>query len=117
MDGNPAVHTDHEIPTLGWYSEAVLATALRVHCNIYSLDLDNPIQPQQHSVRRIFAPETLGIVVNRQNVHWLAYNNISGEIWLLDSMLSPDTVTLDTYSDALRTYAGAFVVVQLPTMA
>ena len=117
LEGNPEQHRDHEIPTFGWYSEAVLATVLRVHANIYSLDLDNPIQPQQPSALRIFAPDTLGVVVNRANVHWFAYKNINGEIWVLDSMLDPHTVTFDGYKDALRTYTGAFAVVMLPRMA
>ena len=116
MEGNPEIRTNHEIPAHVWYSEAVLATVLRVHANIYSLDLDNPIQPQQPSALRIFAPDTLGVVVNRANVHWFAYKNINGEIWVPDSMLDPHTVTFDGYTDALRTYAGAFVVMRLPKM-
>ena len=117
VEGNPEQRRDHEIPASGWYSEAVLATVLRVHANIYSLDLDNPIQPQQPSALRIFAPDTLGVVVNRGNVHWFAYKSINGEIWVLDSMKDPHTVTFDGYKDALRTYTGAFAVVRLPRMA
>ena len=116
-EGNPEVRTDHEIPTFGWYSEAVLATALRAHGNIYSLDLDNPIQHHQESALRIYEHDTLGIVANRANAQWFAYKHVNGEIWLLDSMVAPHTVTFDGYKAALRTYTGAFAVVELPRMA
>ena len=117
VEGNPEQHRDHEIPASGWYSEAVLATALRAHGTIYSLDLDNPIQHHQASALHIHEHDTLGIVANRANVHWLAYKHANGELWLLDSMVAPHTVTFDAYRDALRTYAGAFAVVRLPRMA
>ena len=117
FEKNPQQHTDHEIPDFGWYSEAVMATALRAHENKFSLDVDNPIHDDEESALRIHEPDTLGVVVNRFNVHWLTYKLYQGEIWLLDSMLVPQTVSFDSYRAALSTCAGAFALVQLQTMA
>ena len=96
----------------------MLATALRAHDNIFSLDVDNPIHHDEESALRIHEPDTLGVVVNRFNVHWLTYKLYQGEIWLLDRMMVPKTVSFDSYRAALSmmTGAGAFALVRLQTM-
>ena len=73
---NPDLH----ISATGWYSEAVLATALRVKHNLFKLNLDNPIQNALGSLRRIFQPGVLGILVNQKNAHWIAYRAVDGQI-------------------------------------
>ena len=61
----------HELPT-GWYSEAVMAQALRVKHNIYRLNLDDPVQPAEEQVLRIFGDNVLGMIVNvEQAIGWL----------------------------------------------
>ena len=59
------------ISATGWYSEAVMAIAMRVKHDLFKLNLSNPIQNTLGSLRRIFQPGVLGIIVNQKNAHWV----------------------------------------------
>ena len=87
--GNKIDRDDHEIPGSGWYSEAVMATALRAEGNIYSVYVNDPVRHSTDNPTRIFAPDTAGVVVNRAGVHWFAYKHVDGAIWCLDSVREP----------------------------
>ena len=116
FDGSPELREDHEVPGSGWYSEAVLATALRAEGNIYSLYVNDPIRHTTDNPARIFAPNTAGVVVNRTGAHWFAYKNVNGQIWCLDSLHEPRQVSYDDYLQDLaqRKHKNAFAVVILP---
>ena len=75
-----------------------------MHQNIYKLDLDNPIRPDDNaSLFRIFYPETMGIVVNKEQSHWVAIKLINSAIWLLDSTEEPELKSFDAYREYLQT--------------
>ena len=116
FEGSPEDRGDHEIPGSGWYSEAVLATALRAEGNIYSLDVNDPIRHTTDNPARIFAPDTAGVVVNRTGAHWFAYKSVEGQIWCVDSMNEPRKVSYADYLQDLaqRKHKNAFAVVVLP---
>ena len=118
-EGSHEDRADHEVPGSGWYSEAVLATALRAAMNIYSLDVNDPINHRSKNPARIFAPNTAGVVVNRAGCHWFAYKSLHGQIWCLDSMRAPTRVSYSDYLQALALpqHANAFAVVVLPDAA
>ena len=61
MEGSPELRNMHENEH-GWYSEAVMATALRVKGNLYKLDVDKPLQPVQDEMHEIYADDVIGIV-------------------------------------------------------
>ena len=92
-----------------------MATALRMHGNKFCLDVDNPIRDEEESALRIHEPDTVGVIVNRSNMHWLTFKHYQGEIWNLDSTGTPKPVSFDTYRAALRadTCEGAFALVRL----
>ena len=107
---------DHERAG-GWYSEAVLAYVVRWKIaqntlGAYThmkLDLDNPVQPAATSARRVFDADTLGVIVNKDQVHWVAFKAVSGQIWLLDSqMRGPELYDFPRYQAFLLTYRHAF---------
>ena len=83
---------DHWAPN-GWYSEAVLAYALRWKIAQETLgayaqlqfDVDDPLQPTAASACRIYHPDVLGVVVNVDQMHWVTFKLEQQQIWLLDS--------------------------------
>ena len=82
--GTAESRSDNEAP-IGWYSEAVMAFVLRMHHNIYKLDVDDPIRTDREgSAMRIYAPETAGII-NQAQQHWTAFKLYDNLIWFLDS--------------------------------
>ena len=118
-EGSHEGRDDHEVPGSGWYSEAVLATALRAAMNIYSLDVNDPINHRSENPARIFAPDTAGVVVNKAGWHWFAYKSIDDQIWCLDSMHKPTPLSYNEYLQALALpeHRNAFAVVVLPDAA
>ena len=76
------------------------------------MDLDNPIQSNdRESIKRIYHPRTTGVIVNKNQAHWVAFRYHNNHIWLLDSMRRPERYTEQSYILYLRTYRHAFAVV------
>ena len=109
MELSPEERCDHELPT-GWYSEAVMAQALRVKDNIYRLNLDDPVQPAEEQVMRIFGDNVLGMTVNVEQRHWVAVRIADGRLWLLDSEQAPVQLSVLQLLDYVATYRHAFLV-------
>ena len=111
LEGCTENRADHESPT-GWYSEAVMAQALRVKQNLYKLDLDNPLQPRQEDLLRIFEDDVMGVVVNKSQVHWFALKVLDQQIWLLDSVHDPRTLTFQSFLKCVQEpeHRNAFLV-------
>ena len=109
MEGNAEPRGLHERPA-GWYSEAVLAQALRVKNNLYRLNLDDPLQATEISLMRAHADNALGVVVNIANTHWVAIRVIEGVVWLLDSQSRPQHITFDEFLLFVRRHRNAFLL-------
>ena len=109
FEGSMENRSDHETET-GWYSEAVMAQALRVKLNIYKLDLDNPLQPKKKDLMRIFEDDVMGVVVNKSQEHWYAIKLLGQQIWRLDSTERPKTMTFQAFLDCIREHRNAFLV-------
>ena len=108
-EGNPEPRDQHELPS-GWYSEAVMATALRVKDNLYQFNVDAPLLGNDDDMMRIFTDYVRGVVVNLQQQHWVAVRVVAGDIWLLDSLTAPRLLTFDDLVRFVRTYRHAFLV-------
>ena len=111
--------SDHEAPS-GWYSEAVMSFVFRWYgaqhalgaAFAYKMDLDNPIRSHdRESVARIFQRRTAGIIVNKEQSHWVTFRYYNNHIWLLDSLKRPERYTEAGYTLYLRRYRHAFAVV------
>ena len=99
----------HEVSGSGWYSEAVMAYALRAKQNIYMLDLDNPIRVHSSDdPMRIYSPDVRGVIVNMNQCHWMAFRFLNDTIWHLDSPYSPRVSTYGGYTAFLKKYRNAF---------
>ena len=109
IEGSPEDRRIHENID-GWYSEAVMAQALRIKDNLYKLDLDNPLQPREDNLLRIYADNVHGLVLNKLNRHWVAFRLVDGSFWRLDSQLQPEVVTLEHLSEQIARYRNAFLV-------
>ena len=109
MEDNPERRDDHELLT-GWYSEAAMAQAFRVKQNIYRLDLDDPVQPNEGHLHRLYTEDVLGLVVNKDQEHWVAVRIVDEQIWLLDSLCTPQAITFDELLNFVRAYRHAFLV-------
>ena len=107
FEGSMENRSDHETET-GWYSEAVMAQALRVKLNIYKLDLDNPLQPKKKDLMRIFEDDVIGVVVNKSQEHWYAIKMLGQQIWLLGSTERPKTMTFQTFLACIREHRILF---------
>ena len=107
----------HELPG-GWYSEAVLAFVLRMKIAQHELgaaaklkvDLNNPIQATQASAARIYDPNTLGVILNKNQAHWITFKMSGGTIWLLDSCGEPEVCSFPKFLEYLHVYRNAFAV-------
>ena len=106
---NPAWHAS----ATGWYSEAVMATALRVKQNIFKLDLDNPVQNSAVSRGRLYDASVVGMVVNEHNTHWTAVRYVEGRIWKLDSVHGIEQLTPQGYEAYLAIHRNKFAVVNV----
>ena len=109
MEGSSESREDHECAA-GWYSEAVMAAALRVKQNIYKMDLDKPLQPEEDNLQRIYDDDVVGIVVNKSQLHWVAFKVVEQHIWLLDSQLAPRSTTFQAFLEYVRFYRNAFLI-------
>ena len=103
----------------GWYSEATMAFVFRWKIARHALgraaklklDLNKPIQPTHESGLRIYEEDTLGVVVNKQQSHWVTFKIEHGEIWLLDSGAEPVCYSYEKYIAFLEMYRNAFALV------
>jgi hypothetical protein len=112
IEGNiedPQIH----ISQTGWFSEAVMATALRVKHNLFKLNLDDPIQDNIDSMHRIFSDLVLGVVVNIDNRHWIAYRCVDEQIWKLDSAKTPARKSFAEFQKELKKYRNKFAIEQI----
>ncbi len=109
MEGSPELRHNHENKR-GWYSEAVMAQALRVKNNLYMLDLDNPLRPNQDSMMRIFAEDVRGIVVNLDQRHWVAFRILDGNIWFLNSQGAPELKSFEQLCNYITEFRHAFLL-------
>ena len=114
MEGLEEFRADHEAED-GWYSEAVMTTFLRVKRNIYTMNVNSPLQPQEKDLVQIFAEDVLGFLVNQPGVHWLAFRVIDGAIWQLDSMETPRIMSFQEVLAYVRRYPHAFLIQLLPS--
>ena len=111
LEGTEESRAIHEVPGSGWYSEAVMAYALRAKQNIYMLDLDNPIRVHNaDDPMRLYSPDVRGVIVNMNQTHWMAFRFLGDSIWHLDSRYSPRVTTYDAYTRFLKEYRNAFVL-------
>ena len=88
FEGNPEPRHMHANEN-GWYSEAVMTFALRQKNNLFVLDVDNPVQPEGDDPMRIYEDDVLGIVINKDQNHWMSFRVEAGQIWHLDSIHHP----------------------------
>ena len=109
FEGNHELRESHELPS-GWYSEAVLATALRTKDNLFVLDLDSPLKPNVNDLARVFLDTTVGVILNQNQAHWVAYRAIGGDLWFLDSTQSPLIIPLQQLRRDIAKYRHAFLV-------
>ena len=107
-------HPDMHIGPSGDYSEAVMAFALRHHTNTYELDLNSPVLQIELSKMCIFAPNVCGIIVNKQQRHWVTIKEVEGDLWLLDSQELPVKLTYEAYLEFLSIYGPAFPLLWIP---
>jgi hypothetical protein len=120
-EGLPERRGDHVGPR-GWYSEAVLAFTPRWKVAQHTmgrytqmaLDLDNPIQPNEVSAHRIRDENAHGVIVNKDQTHWVTFKATGEQLWLLDSELEPAPYTFEEYLRFLKRYRHAFLLYETP---
>ena len=93
----------------GWYSEAILTMALRKKDNLYMMDVDRPLTPDKLE-ERISKSGFVGIVVNIDNIHWVAIRVVENEFWLLDSLKTPQNITPEMVKEYITENKNAFIV-------
>ena len=106
---------DHEKPN-GWYSAEIMAFVIEAkftdhrldHCDRIHFDATNPIQIETAS--RIYDPQVCGIIVNKDEAHWVTFRLVDNHIWLLDSELEPQIYTFPQYLEFLKRYRNAFAI-------
>ena len=65
----------------------------------------------QDSAARIYHPDTLGVVVNKEQVHWTVFKVMDGQIWHLDSEKVPAIFTFERYVNKIRYCRNAFALI------
>jgi hypothetical protein len=114
-EGLPERRSDHESST-GWYSVEVLAYVVRwkiaqeamgAHTHM-SLDVNQTVAFTEASLREIYDDDVLGVIVNKNNTHWVSFKCVSGVLWLLDSQQAPEPYTFSEYTRFLAEYPNAF---------
>ena len=66
FEGGQERRSNHETPLTGFYSEAVMTYALRFKQNLFVMDVDAPIRPDDaEDVQRIFADDTMVQLLTR----------------------------------------------------
>ena len=104
---DPQSRADHELAN-GWYSEAVLAMALRRTMQYRLL-----LQPLSQNPHILADPAIAGAIVNKDNEHWVALKRVDGHIWLLDSCHTPVVLTDDAYLAFIRAHKHSYPVERL----
>ena len=77
---------------------------------MFKLNLDEPIQDNADSLQRIYSDTVLGIVVNVDNAHWVAFRRIDDQIWFLDSEKEPVKQTFAQYKAFVRKHRNKFAI-------
>ena len=118
FERNPERMRDH-IGRSGFYSEAVMTFVLRWkiaqhelgnHAR-FTMDVNQPVQPNHDDASRIHEADVQGIIVNLNHAHWTAFRAENGQIWLLDSLeRAPIPYTFEGFVKYLRMYRNAFVL-------
>ena len=99
------IREDHESPT-GWYSLPVMTQALR---GTFKYELSPALQ-LRHNAGDLFAPTTVGAVMNIDNQHWVALKSVEGQIWYLDSQSDPWPLTYDEYLVKINAHEHTYSV-------
>ena len=90
----------------GWYSHGVLGMVL-TNSNVFQLG-SNPVPP--HSAL-LDHPNVRGVVVNYDNVHWVAIRLWQGHLQLLDSQAqAPRRITSEQYSALIHRFPLSFAI-------
>ena len=87
-----------------------MTMALRVKGNVYVMNVDNPLQPTEENLLRVFADNVQGFLVNKPGVHWVAFRVIEGVIWRLDSTKAPEPFTFQQLLAYVHCYPHAFLL-------
>ena len=87
-----------------------MAQALRVKQNIFTLNLDRPLQPTQESLMRINQDNVHGVIVNKQQQHWVAFRILQDHLWFLDSQDKPKIVSFAWFLQYVEEYRQAFLI-------
>jgi hypothetical protein len=98
--GDPQHRHDHEAAD-GWYSEAVLAMALR-----RTLQYRLLLEPLHVNPNVLEESRIAGAVVNKDNEHWVALRRVEGRIWLLDSTRQPRALHHEEYMAFIKRHLG-----------
>ena len=93
----------HERPN-GWYTDAVLDLALR---RTFRFELRRGLQ-MRYNINLIEDPSVVGIIVNKNNAHWVAIKKVHDDFWLLDSCYAPKTITYQAYVRYVNEYWRLF---------
>jgi hypothetical protein len=76
-----------------------------------SLDLNNPVSSDANSATRIYRGDTLGMLVNVDQRHWVAFRVYDNVIWLLDSEKArPLSYSFSDFQSYLHRNKAAFCV-------
>jgi hypothetical protein len=113
FEGCPERICDHWSPD-GNYSEAALTHALICFENTYTLDVNMPILPLTTMPEEIFSDDILGVIVNKDQGHWVGVKVVENLIWLLDSIRLPQLLSHSEYLDYLLRFDRAFFIRRLP---
>ena len=109
VPSDPTCHADH-VAANGWYSEQVLAEALRRTFQ-FSLSL-RPLHANPHALRE---DEVVGAIANQAGEHGVALKRVDDAIWLLDSndYSTPRVLSEGEYLDFIRVYPNTFPILRL----
>ena len=69
-----------------------------------------PIQPTRRDAQRIYNENVLGVVVNLNQTHWVAFKYVDNTIWLLNSETAPTPYTFPQYLAYIKRYRHAFAL-------
>ena len=93
----------------GWYSHSVLAKLFDMTLPCKWMLLLVPVQPDSYDA--FMADESLeGILINKNNVHWVCIAKRSGHCFYVDSCYFPRTITPANFSDIMTMFPMSFHV-------
>ena len=111
-----------EINEYGWYSANVMSFVFRwkIAENEFGLsthlmfDATNPVAATDAGIARLRHPDALGLVVNIDNRHWVAFrkhNDDPRQFWYLDSQAAGAVLkSTDFVKDFIARNRGAFLI-------